>query len=169
MNASLAVPALKERWFEDYAVGEVFEFGDRLVTGEEIVEFAIRYDPQPFHADAAAAAHSSFGGLVASGWMTAALLMREMCDHFISPLSALGSPGVDQLRWLQPVRPGNRLHVRVTVLEARRSQSKPDRGVITLLQEVMNQSGEVVMSLQGRAMQRCRHTGDAPSAAVTPA
>jgi acyl dehydratase len=146
---------LKDRWFEDYAVGEVFEFGDRLITEEEIVEFALRYDPQPFHTDATAAAQSSFGGLVASGWMTAALLMREMCDHFIPPLSALGSPGVDQLRWQRPVRPGDRLRVRVTVLETRRSQSRPERGVVTLLQEVINQSGDVVMSLQGRALQRC--------------
>lgn len=148
---------LKERWFEDYAVGEVFEFGDRLVTEDEIIEFARRYDPQAFHVDAEAARHSSFGGLVASGWMTAALLMREMCDHFIAPRSAMGSPGVDELRWLRPVRPGDRLHVRVTVLAARRSRSKPDRGVLTLRQEAVDQSGEVVMSLLGRSMHRCRN------------
>jgi acyl dehydratase len=147
---------LKQRWFEDYAVGEVFEFGDRPVTLNEIVTFATRYDPQPFHTDAVAAADSSFGGLVASGWMTCAVLMREMCDHFISPLSAMGSPGVDALRWLKPVRPGDRLHVRVTVVEVTPSQSKPDRGVVTLLQEVINQANEVVLSLQGRALQRCR-------------
>jgi acyl dehydratase len=88
--------------------------------------------------------------------MTCALLMREMCDHFVSPLSAMGSPGVDALRWLKPVRPGDRLHVRVTVVEVTASQSKPDRGVVTLLQEVINQSGFVVMSLQGRALQRRR-------------
>jgi acyl dehydratase len=147
---------LKQRWFEDYAVGEVFEFGDRPVTLNEIVSFATRYDPQPFHTDAVAAADSSFGGLVASGWMTCAVLMREMCDHFVSPLSAMGSPGVDTLRWLKPVRPGDRLHVRVTVVEVTPSQSKPDRGVVTLLQEVINQANEVVLSLQGRALQRCR-------------
>jgi acyl dehydratase len=155
MSVAPAVP-LKERWFEDYAVGEVFEFGDRLVIETEIVEFALRYDPQPFHTDAEAAAQSSFGGLVASGWMTGALLMREMCEHFISPLSAMGSPGVDELRWLRPVRPGDRLRVRVTVIEVRRSQSKPDRGAVTLRQEVINQAGDVVMTMRGRSLQRCR-------------
>ena len=148
--------ALRERWFEDYAVGEVFEFGDRLVTEAEIVDFAGRYDPQAFHTDAEAAAQSSFGGLVASGWMTAALLMREMCDHFIPPRSAMGSPGVDELRWLRPVRPGDRLRVRVTIVDVRVSQSKADRGVITLGQQVINQAGEVVMSLSGRAILRRR-------------
>ena len=147
---------LKQRWFEDYAVGEVFEFGDRPVTMNEIVTFASRYDPQPFHTDAEAAVDSSFGGLVASGWMTCALLMREMCDHFVSPLSAMGSPGVDALRWLKPVRPGDRLRVRVTVVEVTASQSKPDRGVVSLLQEVTNQSDDVVMTLQSRALQRRR-------------
>lgn len=147
---------LKERWFEDYAAGEVFEFGDRLVTADEIVAFATLYDPQPFHTDAEAAAKSSFGGLVASGWMTAALLMREMCEHFISPRSAMGSPGVDELRWLQPVRPGDRLRVRVTIVEARQSKSKPDRGVALLRQEVLNQHHAVVMTLQGRLMMRRR-------------
>jgi acyl dehydratase len=147
---------LKERWFEDYAVGEVFEFGDRPVTVDEIVAFATLYDPQPFHTDAEAAAKSSFGGLVASGWMTTALLMREMCEHFISPRSAMGSPGVDELRWLQPVRPGDRLRVRVTIVEARQSKSKPDRGVALLRQEVLNQHHAVVMTLQGRLMMRRR-------------
>lgn len=146
----------KQRWFEDYAVGEMFEFGDRLVTEADIVDFAGRYDPQAFHTDAEAAAQSSFGGLVASGWMTAALLMREMCDHFIPPLSAMGSPGVDELRWLWPVRPGDRLRVRVTIADVRASQSKTDRGVITLNQQVINQAGEVVMRLSGQAILRRR-------------
>lgn len=148
--------ALKERWFEDYQAGETFEFGDHLVTREEIVEFASRYDPQPFHLDEVQAAQSHFGGLVASGWMTAGVLMRMMCDHFLASEASMGSPGVDQLRWLKPVRPGDRLHARVTVVEARRSQSKPDRGIVLLRQEVLNQAGEVVMSLEGRAMIRCR-------------
>jgi len=151
----LATP-LKDRWFEDYVRGEVFEFGDYLVTEAEIVEFARRYDPQPFHVDAAVAGESNFGGLVASGWMTAAVLMRMMCDHFISPASAMGSPGVDELRWLRPVRPGDRLHARVTVMDAHRSQSKPDRGAVMLRQEAINQAGEVVMSLVGRSLHRCR-------------
>ncbi len=147
---------LKQRWFEDYVQGETFKFGDYLVTEDEIVEFARHYDPQAFHVDPTEAAQSSFGGLVASGWMTSAVLMRMMCDHFISTVSAMGSPGVDQLRWLRPVRPGDRLHARVTVVETRRSQSKPDRGAVTLRQEAINQVGEVVMLLEGRALHRCR-------------
>jgi acyl dehydratase len=147
---------LQERWFEDYVVGETFEFGDYPITEEAIVEFASRYDPQPFHVDPVAASRSHFGGLVASGWMTGAVLMRMMWDHFISRVSALGSPGVDELRWLKPVRPGDRLHARVTVVETRRSQSKPDRGAVMLRQEALNQAGEVVMSLLGRSLHRCR-------------
>lgn len=150
------VPSLKDRWFDDFAVGEVFEFGDRLVTEEEIVEFARRYDPQPFHTDAAAAAASNFGGLIASGWMTTALLMREMCDHFIAPQSAMGSPGVDELRWLRPVRGGDRLRVRVTITATQASQTRADRGVLVLHQEVLSQAGETVMSLKGRAIVRRR-------------
>jgi acyl dehydratase len=151
----MSVP-LRERWFEDYATGEVFEFGDRLITAEEIVEFARRYDPQPFHTDPAAAARSHFGGLVASGWMTASVAMSLLCEHFIAPASSMGSPGVDMLRWLRPVRPGDRLRLRVSVTETRRSQSKPDRGVIRLRQEVLNQEGDVVMSQEGLAMLRCQ-------------
>ena len=147
---------LKERWFEDFTEGEVFEFGDCLVTEGHIVHFAQQYDPQPFHTDPAAAQHSSFGSLVASGWMTGALVMRMMVDHFIAPQSAMGSPGLDQVRWLHPVRPGDKLHVRVTLLEARRSASKPDRGVLKLRQEAINQDGIIVMSMEGLAMQRCR-------------
>ncbi len=147
----------KERFFEDYAVGETAEFGDYLITEEEIVSFAKAYDPQAFHTDAEAAKASSFGGLAASGWMTGAVVMRMMCDHFIPAASAMGSPGLDQLRWPRPVRPGDRLRVRVTVLEARRSQSKPDRGVLLLRQEAINQDDKIVMLIEARAMYRCRN------------
>ena len=152
----LQVTALKDRWFQDYAPGEVFEFGRHLVTAHEIIAFATRYDPQPFHVDAAAGAESHFGGLVASGWMTSAVLMRLLCEHFIPPASAMGSPGVDSLRWLKPVRPGDCLHARVTVLAVRLSRSKPDRGTLTLRQEALNQNDEVVMVLEGIAMFRVR-------------
>jgi acyl dehydratase len=147
---------LEERWFEDYAAGETFVFGDHPVTENEIIAFASRYDPQSFHVDPVAARESPYGGLIASGWMTAALVMKMMCAHFISTVSALGSPGVENLRWLRPVRPGDRLRVRVTVLEARHSASKPDRGTLNLRQEAINQDGQVVMSLEGRSMHRCR-------------
>lgn len=154
--AAVTRTALKERWFQDYAAGEVFEFGSHLVTAHEIIAFATRYDPQPFHVDAAAAAESHFGGLVASGWMTGAVLMRLMCDHFIPAASAMGSPGVEHLSWLRPVRPGDRLHARVTVLATRQSRSKPDRGTLTLRQEALNQNDEVVMVQEGIAMFRLR-------------
>lgn len=147
---------LKQRYFEDYRVGEVFEFGDELVTEQEIVEFANRYDPQPFHVDPAAATNSSFGGLIASGWMTAGIMMRMLVEHFISREAGMGSPGIDELRWLRPVRPGDRLRTRVTILETRRSSSKPDRGMVLTLDEVLNQDGDVVMTLKGWGMYRAR-------------
>jgi len=147
---------LKQRFFEDYRVGEVFEFGDELVTEQEIVEFANRYDPQPFHVDPAAATNSSFGGLIASGWMTAGIMMRMLVEHFISREAGMGSPGIDELRWLRPVRPGDRLRTRVTILETRRSSSKPDRGMVLTLDEVLNQDGDVVMTLKGWGMYRAR-------------
>ncbi len=146
----------RERYFEDYPVGERAEFGDMAVTEEEILAFARRYDPQPFHVDAKAASDSIYGGLIASGWMTASLAMRMMVDHYISVPASMGSPGMDELRWLQPVRPGDRLHIRVTVLEAKPSQSKPDRGAILFLWEVLNQNAETVMTLKGWGLYRRR-------------
>ncbi len=155
----MANVSLKERWFEDFSVGERFEFGDYLVTTDEIVEFAKRYDPQPFHLDAAAAARSHFGGLIASGWMSCGVLMRLVCDNFIPPASSMGSPGVDELRWLKPVRPGDRLRAAVEVVAVKASQSKPDRGVITVQQELINQRGECVLRLLGRGMYQRRPAG----------
>jgi acyl dehydratase len=154
-----AVPVpLRERYFEDYAVGEVLQFGDELITGDDIVAFARRYDPQPFHVDAAAAASSSFGGLIASGWMTAGVVMRLLVDNFVSPVSSLGSPGMDEIRWARPVRPGDRLKVRVTILALRRSASNPGRGLMQLQQEAVNQRGETVMTLRGWGLYKCRST-----------
>jgi acyl dehydratase len=147
---------LTERYFEDYQTGEVFEFGDYLVTQEEIIEFAKRYDPQPFHVDEQAAEHSSFGGLISSGWMTAGVMMRMLVEHFVSRVASMGSPGVEELRWLRPVRPNDRLRVRVTILETRRSNSKPDRGMVLSLDEVLNQDGEIVMTVKGWGMYRAR-------------
>lgn len=146
----------KERFLEDYQVGEVAEFGDYLVTEEEIIDFARRYDPQPFHIDRQAAAESIYGDLIASGWMTGSIMMRLMVDHFVSAASSMGSPGVDEVRWLKPVRAGDRLRLRVTTIDARRSQSKPDRGVVQVLQEMLNQNGETVMSLRGMSLSKCR-------------
>jgi acyl dehydratase len=151
----LTVP-IKERFFEDYWVGETLTFGDTLISEAQIIEFASRYDPQAFHLDQAAAAQSVYGGLIASGWMTGSLMMRMTADHFISPKASMGSPGIDEVRWLKPVRPGDRLKVRVTIIEARRSSSKPDRGIVRSLSEAINQHDDVVMSFKGMGMYRCR-------------
>ena len=142
-----AVPS-EDRYFEDYLPGAVFEYGDISVTEGEIIEFARRYDPQYIHIDGAAAARGPFGGLIASGWHTAVLMMRVLVDRFLPRAASLGSPGIDELRWLKPVRPGDALRVRVTVLDATPSRSRPDRGVVRTLVEVLNQDRDVVMSLK---------------------
>ena len=141
-------PGADGRYFEDYPPGAVFVGGPVMVSEAEILDFARRYDPQAMHTDPAAAARSHFGGLIASGWHTAALMMRLFATHFLSPVSSLASPGIDELRWLQPVRPGDALRLRVTVVEARRSRSKPDQGIVRSRAELSNQNGEVVMTLR---------------------
>ena len=135
------------RYFEDYEPGSVYEFGSIAVTEEEVLEFGRRFDPQVFHTDPEAAATTEYGGLIASGWHTAALMMRLYSDHYLPKPSTLVSPGVDELRWLLPVRPGDALSLRVTVLEARPSRTKPDRGIVRSAVEVLNQRGEVVMTV----------------------
>jgi acyl dehydratase len=147
--------AREDRWFEDYTPGLRVEFGAVRVEEEEVVAFARRYDPQPFHVDAGAAAAGPYGGLIASGWHTGSLMMRLLVEHYLSPAS-LGSPGLDELRWLRPVRPGDTLSVRVTVLEARRSRSKPDRGLVKSALEVLNQRREVVMSVKATNFILCK-------------
>jgi acyl dehydratase len=149
----------EERYFEDYQVGMVDEFGEVLVTAEEIVEFARRYDPQTMHVDAVAAASGRFGGLIASGWHTGSLTMRMFVEHYLSKVATLPSPGIDELRWVRPVRPGDTLRMRVTVVEARRSKSKPDRGIVRSLVEVLNQNGEVVISQRPMNLMLCRDAG----------
>src|SRR6185437_13284551 len=151
----MSVPSA-ERYFEDYHVGMVDEFGEVAVTVEEIVAFASRYDPQAMHVDAAAAAQGPFGGLIASGWHTAAMVMRLFVEHYLSRVATLPSPGIDELRWVRPVRPGDTLRVRVTVTETKRSQSKPDRGIVRGLVEVLNQNGEVVMTQRPMNLVLCR-------------
>ncbi len=144
---SFSVPA-DQRYFEDYPPGAVYEFGATTVSEDELVSFARSYDPQSFHIDRAAAAESMFGGLIASGWHTASLTMRMLVDHYLSTVASLASPGVDELRWLAPVRPADVLRVRVTVTDARRSRSRADRGVVTSYIEVMNQNDVVVMTVK---------------------
>ncbi|HEX8906656.1 MAG TPA: MaoC family dehydratase [Longimicrobiaceae bacterium] len=150
----------EHRYFEDHEPGSVHEFGSIRVEEEEVLAFGRRFDPQPFHIDPAAAAETEYGGLIASGWHTAGLMMRLYSDHYLSKVATLVSPGVDNLRWLLPVRPGDELSLRVTVAEARRSRSKPDRGLVRSDVEVLNQRGEVVMTLSALNFFLCRPSRD---------
>jgi acyl dehydratase len=150
-----------ERYFEDYLPGAVHEFGRVAVSAADIVAFAERFDPQPFHVDPEAARASHFGGVIASGWHTGGLMMRMFAEHYLAPASSLGSPGVDELRWPRPVRPGDVLSLRVTVLDTRRSASRPDRGIVRSLIEVLNQQGEVVMSMRAVNLIACREAAPA--------
>jgi acyl dehydratase len=136
-------------YFEDFPPGDVRESPSRPVTHDEIVAFARQFDPQPFHTDDEAARRTFYGGLLASGWHTAAILMRLLWETFLKDAASLGSPGVDEVRWIKPVRPGDTLRARFTVTEARPSQSRPDRGIVRSFSEVFNQHGEVVMTLRG--------------------
>lgn len=157
MSAATTFPAQREqRWFEDYRPGLVLEFGAIAVDEAEVVDFARRFDPQPFHVDAEAAARGAYGGLIASGWHTGSMMMRMLVEHYLSPVSSLGSPGLDELRWLAPVRPGDTLCVRLTIVEARRSRSKPDRGLVRAVIEVLNQRREVVMTMKALNFTLCR-------------
>lgn len=138
------------RHWEDFEAGQVYELGARTVTRDEIVAFARQFDPQPFHLDEEAAARSPFGGLIASGWHTAALFMRMYVDELINDTVSMGSPGVEELRWLVPVRPGDELRGRVTILEAAPSSTRPDRGTIRARMELRNQRDEVVLTMVAR-------------------
>ena len=140
--------AAPTRFFEDYPPGATAEFGAEAIDEAAILRFAREYDPQYIHADPEAAAEGPFGGLIASGWHTGSIMMRLLVQHFLAGAAAIASPGVDELRWLRPVRPGDVLRVRTTVLEATPSRSRPDRGMVRTLMEVLNQDGEVVMSLK---------------------
>ena len=147
------------RYWEDFKVGEVEQIDGKRVDQDEIIAFASRYDPQPFHVDEAAAKQSMYGGLIASGWHTCAMVMRMMCDAYMLQSASVGSPGIDNLKWLKPVRPGDTIRARRTTLETRASKSKPDIGIVNNLWEVFNQDGEMVMSMQGYGMFRRRDPG----------
>jgi acyl dehydratase len=137
----------KPRYFEDFPEGAVFEFGSVTVTEPEIIAFARQFDPQVMHTDPVAAAQGATGGLIASGWHTVGLAMRMYADHVL-PENGLPAPGVDELRWVRPVRPGDTLRMRITIEAARVSKSKPDRGIIRPFSEVLNQNGEVVLTMR---------------------
>jgi acyl dehydratase len=139
-------------YFEDFVVGETVELGSVEVTETAIIEFAERYDPQPFHVDPAAAARSPYGGLIASGWHTCALYMRLLCDGMINDSSSQGASGMEKLRWLAPVRPGDTLRGRFTVLDAVPSATKANRGTVTFHSEMLNQDDVVVLRMVGRGL-----------------
>lgn len=149
-------PPIEDRYFEDYIPGSVYEFGSILVEEKDILDFAQKFDPQLFHLDKDKARNGPFGGLIASGWHTTALAMRLLVDHFLSKVAGMGSPGSGPIRFLRPVRPGDELSIRVTVLKATRSRSKPDRGIIRIFIETMNQHRDVVMTRIGIGIVRCR-------------
>ena len=150
-----------ERHFEHYVPGTIETFGPLAMSEAEIVEFARRYDPQPIHVDIAGATAGPFGGLIASGWHTCSVVMRLLVEHYLAGSASLASPGIDELRWTKPVRPGDSLRVRATVVAANRSRSKPDRGLVRTLIEAVNQRDEVVMSMNAMNLIRARSAAPA--------
>jgi acyl dehydratase len=148
--------AVEDRYLEDYRPGAIHEFGAITVAEEDIIAFGRQFDPQPFHTDPQAAKNTIYGGLIASGWHTAGLMMREFVRYYLSSVASLGSPGVDELRWNLPVRPGDTLTMRVTITRVKRSRSKPDRGLVHSFIEVLNQDRNVVMSMKAVNFLLCR-------------
>ena len=154
-NSVFGVPS-EERYFEDYIPGSVYTFGSLTVTQEEMIAFAKRYDPQVFHTDPDVARRTPFGALIASGWLTGALAMRLLVDHYLPHRASLGSPGIDEVRWIMPVPAGDEISVRVSVVRTKRSRSRADRGVVHGFIEVLNQNQEVVMTWKGMGIMLCR-------------
>lgn len=144
-GADLPAP-VGDRWFEDYVPGSVYEFGHVSLSEMEIIAFARQYDPQSIHTDPVWAAAGPFDGLIASGVHTIAVCMRLYVDHYISRVASLASPGLDELRWPKPVRPGDTIRIRVEVAQARASRSRSDRGLVHSVVEGLNQADEVVLS-----------------------
>jgi acyl dehydratase len=144
------------RYLEDINVGDKIAFGHYEVTEREIIEFATKYDPQRIHVDPAFAATSDMGGLIASGWHTSAIFMKMMVDSIMDESSGMVSPGIDELRWLRPVRPGDILRAEGEVIGARPSRSKPDRGIVKVRYKVLNQDDDVVMGLTTNNFMRRR-------------
>jgi acyl dehydratase len=143
-------------YLEDFQPGQTYDLGSIEVTHEQVVDFAKQFDPQPFHLDIDAGGESIFGGLIASGWHTCSLMMRLVVDNLFSRTATLGSPGVNQIRWILPVRPGDTLHASTRVLAVTSSVSKPDRGTIEFHYDVRNQNDEAVLAMQGISMFRRR-------------
>jgi acyl dehydratase len=151
-----------DRYFEDYEPGAVYEYGYASVTEAEIIAFARQFDPQPMHVDPAFAATGPFGGIIASGWHTAGILMRLFADHYLSSVASLASPGVDELRWATPLHPGDTLRLRATTIETRRSRGKPDRGLVRTRGELLNQDDRSPLSLVAMNLIKLRDPSGQP-------
>ena len=143
---------MPEIYLDDLAPGQLHELGRHTVGADEIVAFASLWDPQPFHLDEQVAARSIYGGLIASGWHTCCIFMRLFADGLLNRAVAMGSPGIDELRWLRPVRPGDTLFGRVEVVEVRPSRSRPDRGIARLRSSMRNQADEEILSFVAAVM-----------------
>ena len=139
-------------FFEDFAPGQEIDLGERTVSEEEIIAFATQFDPQPFHIDHAAAEASMYGAVIASGWHTCSMMMRIVVDGMMASSSSMGSPGLDKVRWLLPVRAGDTLSVRYLTTAVKASTSKPDRGVVWSRWTATNQRGEEVCTIEGMGM-----------------
>jgi acyl dehydratase len=157
-------PPAKRYYWEDFAVGRVMRLGSTTVTRAAVLAFAQQFDPQPFHLDDAAAGASLFKKLSASGWHTCSMTMRLMCDGYLNDSAGLGSPGIDELRWLKPVYPGDTISAEMTVLEARVMNSKPHVGLVLSRWRVSNQDGDDVMTMQGWGMFAVRNAVPADGA-----
>jgi acyl dehydratase len=145
--------------YEDLEVGKAYEVGSHTFGREEIVEFAQKYDPQPFHLSEAGGEASMFGALVASGWHTCSTMMGMLVRNFFKDSTSMGSPGIDEIRWIKPVRVGDTLSMTNIVVSKRVSQSKPDRGIVETRWEGRNQDGELVVTVSSKGMFGLRHPG----------
>ncbi|CAB1060273.1 Acyl dehydratase [Olavius sp. associated proteobacterium Delta 1] len=157
MSNGVFITTAHDRYLEDFVEGDVHEFGPLAISEDEIVRFGKQFDPQLFHTNPEAAKETVYGGLIASGWHTCALFMRLFVEHCLPGPASLGSPGVDELRWLKPVRPGDELTLRITVHKVKPSRSKPDRGVLFSFCEMVNQDSDVVATMM--AMNLIRYRG----------
>ena len=153
---------MPKRHWEDFQTGAVAVYGPRLVTREEIVAFAAEFDPQPMHLDEAAASATMLGGLGASGWHSCCLLMRMIADGFVLDSNSMGAPGIDEVRWLKPLRPGTQIRVRATVLDKRVSKSRPEMGFVKFQYEVIDEQDAVLTTLTSSMMMARREPGAAP-------
>lgn len=164
-SASPSSPRTPRLYWEDFVVGQTREFGRYVVAREAVLDFARQFDPQPFHLDDAAAKQSLFGRLAASGWHTCAMAMRMLCDGYLLDAASLGSPGIENLRWPHPVFPGDTLRMRSMVLASRPLASRPAVGIVRSRSEMLNQDGEIVLTMEGAGF-FARRNPEAPAPAA---